>query len=135
MTESDPSPHSPSPLSPGPGYNGPVPDKNATMWGMLCYLSALIQFFGIPSIVGPLVVWLIKKNEMPFVDDQGKEAVNFHITVIIAAILLSPTICLGIGLFVLIGLGLVSQIFSVVGAIKASNGIAYRYPFAIRLIK
>jgi uncharacterized protein len=134
MTESNPPPPSPLPYA-GPGYMGPEPDKDAKMWGMLCHLSALIQFLGIPSIVGPLVIWLIKKNEMPFVDDQGKEAVNFHITVIIAAIVLSPTICLGIGVFVLVGLGIVSLIFSVVGAIKASSGIVYRYPVCIRFIK
>ncbi len=122
-------------FAPPPAPTEIITDSNAKMWGMLCHLSALVQFVGIPSILGPLVIWLIKKNEMPFVDDQGKEAVNFHITILLAALIVSPTICIGVGLILLIGLGLAGIIFSIIAAVKANSGVYYRYPFAVRLIK
>lgn len=118
------------------GTGGIETNKDARTWGMLAHLAALVQLIGIPTIVGPLVVWLIKKNEMPFVDDQGKEALNFHITVWIAALVLTPTICLaGIGILLLMALGLAALVFAVIAAMKANEGIAYRYPFTLRLVK
>ena len=147
MTENDrptidPLPYA-SPATPSPGLFAapPVPagvvvDADAKRWGMLCHLTALVQVFGPPSILGPLVVWLVKRNELPFVDDQGKEAVNFHLTLIIAALVLSPTVCLGgIGVPILIALGLAGLVLSIVAAVKANGGEFYRYPFSMRLIK
>lgn len=116
-------------------YAGPVPDANAKQWAMIAHLSALVQLLTIPTIVGPLVVWLLKKQEHAFIDDQGKEAMNFHLTVLIAALVLSPTLCIFIGFILLPLLGIVALIFSVIGGIKANEGIAYRYPWTMRLIK
>jgi len=117
-------------------YVGPAPDANAKQWGMISHISALVQLVSIPSIVGPLVVWLLKKNEHPFINDQGKEAVNFHITVLIAAVVLTPTICLaGLGIILLIALAIAALILSIVGGMKANEGIAYRYPWTLRLVK
>ena len=118
----------------------PVPTfettKDDRTWGMLCHLAAFAGFI-IPlgTFLGPLVVWLIKKNESRFVDDQGKESLNFHISVLILALILAPTICIGIGIFLLPALGLVALIFVIIASVKANEGVAYRYPFAIRLIK
>ena len=145
MTENNPIPPVP-PINPMPGQPGglfappPAPlelvtDKDARLWGMLCHLSALVQLLSVPSILGPLVIWLIKKNEIPFANDQGKEAMNFHITVLIVALILSPTICLGIGIFLVIGVAIAGVVFSIIAAVKANNGVWYRYPFAIRFIK
>jgi hypothetical protein len=106
------------------------------MWAMLCHLSALSGFiipFG--SLLGPLVVWQIKKNQYPIVDDQGKEALNFQITVTLAAIVSAILIVLLIGIFLLIAVGVASLVFTIIAAIKANNGETYRYPFALRLIK
>jgi len=106
--------------------------------GMLCHLLALSGLVGIPfgTVLGPLVIWLIKKNEMPFVNDQGKEALNFHISVIILAIILSPTICLaGLGLILLIAVGITALVFTIIATVKASSGAYYRYPYSMRLIK
>jgi len=103
---------------------------------MLCHLSALSGFiipFG--SLLGPLVVWQIKKNQYPIVDDQGKEALNFQITVTLAAIVSAILIVLLIGIFLLIAVGIASLVFTIIAAIKANNGETYRYPFALRLIK
>ncbi len=106
------------------------------MWGMLCHLSALSAFiipFG--SVLGPLIVWQIKKNEYPFVDDQGKEALNFQITTTIAALISIVLIFVAIGIALLIAVCLASLVFTIIAAIKANNGETYRYPFTLRLIK
>ncbi|MBC8108559.1 MAG: DUF4870 domain-containing protein [Anaerolineae bacterium] len=111
-------------------------DKDARLWGMLAHLSALAGYI-IPlgNFVGPLIVWMMKKQEYPFVDDQGKESLNFQITVLLALLLLSPTVCIGIGLIILPIVGVAALIFIIIAGIKANEGVAYRYPFALRLIK
>jgi len=106
-------------------------------WGMLCHLSGLLLFVGIPfgHLLGPLVVWLLKKNEFPFVDEQGKEAMNFQVSMSIYLIL--P----GLLSFVLVGIPFVlfllvaDFVLVVVAAVKISNGESYRYPCTLRLLK
>lgn len=116
--------------------SGEAPQEQRTM-GMLCHLASLAIVVGIPfaNIVGPLIVWLIKKDEMPFVDDQGKEALNFQITISIAIVACAVLFFLVIPIFLILILALTSIIFSIIAAVKANNGEYYRYPFAIRLIK
>ena len=106
------------------------------MWAMLCHLSALstvIIPFG--SLLGPLIVWQLKKNEFPIVDDQGKEALNFQITTLIAMIVSLILVFIAIGIVLLIAVGIASLVFTIIAAIKANNGETYRYPFCLRLIK
>ena len=117
--------------------NAPQVSKDEQNWAMGCHLAALSGFvipFG--NIVGPLVVWLIKRGEMPMVDQHGKESLNFQITVTIA-MLISGVLC-----FVLIGFVLVpivyigALILTIMAAVKVSNGdMAYKYPLTIRLLK
>ncbi len=112
-------------------------------WGMIAHLSALIGFlipFG--NVLGPLVVWLIKKDTMPFVDDQGKEALNFNITVaiVVAALMIVGTVLLVIligFLFYLVAavIGIAALVFMIIGGLKANEGVSYRYPYIFRLIK
>lgn len=104
--------------------------------GMLAHLSALAGFvipFG--NIIGPLVIWLIKKDQSAFVDDQGKESLNFQITMMILYVLAGILVILVIGIFLLPLLALISLILLIVAAVKANSGERYRYPFAIRLIQ
>ncbi len=113
---------------------GAAPDRDAQQWGMIAHLSALIGFvipFG--NVIGPLVVWQMKKD-MPFVVDQGKEALNFQITVIIAVFvcLLLSFIVIGMLLLPLVGIG--ALVLTVIAGIKANEGEAYRYPFTLRLV-
>ncbi len=110
-------------------------NKDARTWGMLAHLSGFAGYI-IPmgSIVGPLVVWLVKKNEYPFVDDQGKEALNFQITMLIGLLVCIPLIFVCIGIPLMIALGVLDIVFCILGAIKANEGVRYRYPFALRLI-
>ena len=103
---------------------------------MGCHLAALSGFvipFG--NIIGPLIIWLIKKDTMPLVDQHGRESLNFQITVMIAAFVAALTICIGIGVVLLPLLGIVNLVLCIIAGLKARDGIAYRYPFAIRLIK
>jgi len=120
-----------------------APSADDRQWGMIAHLSALaglILPFG--NLIGPLVVWLMKKDTQPFVADQGKEALNFQITVTAACILVGivavPLMLIGIGflLLPLIGLvGVAGLVLAVIAGIKANEGTAYRYPFAVRLIR
>jgi len=110
--------------------------KDERTWGMFCHLIAFSGFiipFG--SIFGPLVIWLIKKDEMPFVDDQGKESLNFQLTMLIAFIISFILVFVLIG-FILMGILLIYEIIVlIIASIKANDGVKYRYPYVIRFIK
>jgi uncharacterized Tic20 family protein len=103
---------------------------------MLCHLSALAGFI-IPlgNVIGPLVIWMIKKDVYPLVDDQGKEALNFQISMTIYYIISCILILILIGIPLLIGLALFSLVVTIIAMVKASDGVAYRYPLSIRFIK
>ncbi len=120
---------------PGP-YVGPTPDQNAKTMGMLCHLLSLCGIvipFG--NLIGPLIIWQMKKNDHPFIDDQGKESVNFQILMTIALVICAALICVVVGLFLLPVVGIIGLVFAIIACIKANNGEAYRYPFNIRFIK
>ena len=104
-------------------------------WAMFAHLSALIGFiipFG--NLLGPLIIWLMKKETMPFVDQQGKEALNFQITVTIAMMVSAILIIVVIGFVLMFVIGLAALILTIMAGIKANEGVAYRYPFTLRLI-
>lgn len=104
-------------------------------WGMLAHLSSFAGFvIPLGNVVGPLVVWLVKKDTMPFVDDQGKEALNFNITVVIAGLISFVLMAILIG-FVLLAVVVVGwMVFTIMATIEANKGVAYRYPYTLRLI-
>ena len=115
----------------------PAPSKDERMWGMFCHLAALAGFIGIPfgHILGPLIVWLVKREEYPFVADQGKEALNFQISLSIYGLICIPLMFVVIGILLLIALVIAALVFIVIAAIKANEGTPYRYPLTIRFIK
>lgn len=105
--------------------------------GMLCHLIALAGY-AIPSgnLVGPLIVWLIKKDTMPFVDKEGKESLNFQISMtiyMIGAGILTALICVFAP--VLIAIAIMDVVYVIIAAIAASKGKNYTYPFTIRFLK
>lgn len=117
-------------------------------WAMFAHLSALLGGIvtagwagSIGCFVGPLVIWLVKKDSMPFVEDQAKEALNFNITVAIVffALFVLTILTLGLGLIISVPgffvVGIAWLVLTILAAIKANEGVAYRYPFALRLIK
>jgi uncharacterized Tic20 family protein len=112
-------------------------NKDARMWAMICHLSALAGLVVpvVGCIVGPLVVWQIKKEEFPFVDEQGKEAVNFQISMLIYGIVAGLLCFACVGFVLLPAVALFDLIFLLIAAVKANDGHHYRYPLTIRFIK
>jgi uncharacterized Tic20 family protein len=102
---------------------------------MLCHLSALAMFiipFG--SIVGPLIVWLSKKDQYPEVDRQGKDALNFHISMLLYIIVSAILVILVIGFMLLIALGILNLVIIIIAAVKSNSGERFEYPLSIRFI-
>lgn len=118
-----------------------MPTHEERQWALFAHLSALLgglvtsHFLGLGCLIGPLIIWLVKKDTMPFVDDQAKEALNFNITVAIAAMVCGVLMLVLIGFVLLPLLALAWVVFIVIAAIKANEGEHYRYPLTLRLIK
>ncbi len=112
-------------------------DRDERMWGMLSHLLALTAFIGVPfgHILGPLIVWLIKKEQFPFVNEQGKESLNFQISMSIYAAIAYVLFLLLIGIPLLIALGIMDIVFVIIAAVAANDGRSYSYPLTIRFIK
>ncbi|MCC6680799.1 MAG: DUF4870 domain-containing protein [Phycisphaeraceae bacterium] len=117
------------PPAPESSPAGDVP-KDARTMAMLCHLLAIFTGF-----LGPLIIWLIKKDEMPFVNDQGKEALNFQITMFLAYIVSWLSIFVFIGCVLFPAVVILNLVFCIIATMKANEGVAYRYPFALRLVK
>ncbi|MGY0798130.1 DUF4870 domain-containing protein [Lysobacter sp. A286] len=110
---------------------------------MFSHLSALTGIFtgGLGCILGPLIIWLVQKDTMPFVDDQAKEALNFNITV--GIVTLGLVVVGTVLLVILIGflfyfaafvVGIYWLVMTVIATIKSNEGVAYRYPMTLRLV-
>jgi len=104
-------------------------------WAMLCHLGGLVHFIPFGQIIVPMIIWMVKKDELPFVDDQGKEALNFQISMLIYYLICIPLIFIVIGIFFLAMLGLINLILVIIAAVKAQQGEAFRYPLSLNLIK
>ncbi len=156
----------PPPSDSGAGTAAPPPHQahlgaelhpEARRWGMLCHLAALggmlaggilvwIPVFGLAmpfflNILGPLLVWQAKRQEFDYVDDQGKEALNFQITTSIVALVLfvvgfaTMILCIGwIFWLLMLPVGLASLVLTIIAAIQANDGERYRYPVSLRLV-
>ena len=114
----------------------PELSKDAKQWAMLTHLAAFAAFlipFG--NIIGPLLVWQLKKDLGPFVEQNGKEAVNFQITIAIVGLVCTMLMFALVGFLLLPVLGLYWLILTIIAGVKANEGVAYRYPFTIRFIK
>ena len=133
--------------SPPPSSAG-TPSAEERQWAMFAHLSSILAglltsfvIAGAGCFLGPMVIWLIKKDSMPFVDVQGKEALNFNILVAIVLFVLFvlTLVTLGIGIIVtgplMFLVGIFWLVFTIIAGIKAKNGENYRYPFSLRLIK
>jgi uncharacterized protein len=120
-----------------PATSGSTPTENERTWGMLAHLSALaglvLPLIGI--VLGPLAVWLMRRDESQFVGDQAKEALNFNISVLLAAIACILLMLVFVGFLLGTALFVYWLVMTLVAAIKASEGHIYRYPFSLRLVK
>src|SRR5450432_1044826 len=130
MTESSTPPPSSTPPTPL-GSQGPTPDKDSITMGMLCHLLGIFTGF-----LGPLIILLLKKDNSPFVDDQGKEALNFQITTLVVCLICIPlNLLFCIGSILILIVQICRIVFGVMGTLQANKGIAYRYPRIYQLIK
>ena len=143
MNATDPKDASSAPTEP---VTAPGPEER--QWAMFAHLSALLGGLltsgwggSIGFFIGPLVIWLMKKDTMPFVNDQAKEALNFAITVSLACVvlLMLTILSLGIGALLTIPLmmviGIAALVFFIIAGVKANQGTRYRYPVSLRLVK
>ncbi len=114
-------------MPPSPPANSGTDEKTLAA---LTHASGI--FFG---LIVPLVVWLLKKDQSPYLADNAKEALNFQITVLIACFVSGALTVVLIGLLLLPLVILADVILCIIAAVKTNNGETYRYPFALRLIK
>jgi uncharacterized Tic20 family protein len=110
-------------------------------WAMIAHLSALAGLFIGFNFLGPLLVYLIKKDDDPFIEDQAKEALNFNLSVFLYLVVLGiatfvlTLVLIGLLLIPVIGAGVIAWVvFVIVAAVKANGGEAYRYPLTIRFV-
>jgi|SRR5690606_4328674 len=123
----------------------PTPSSDQQTWRVLAHASALIQFIGIPSFVGPLVVWLLRRDDA-VVEPHAREALNFQLSLIIyfaigivvgiIALVTLVGIPLAVLIFAFLGVLLLAEVvFAILASLAASRGEFYRYPLSIELIK
>lgn len=129
-----------SPPVPPPPARQQMEESDARMWAAFSHLSGLVYLVGVPGIFGSLVIWLWKRGEHPMVDEHGKEALNFQITLLIyntVALLIGFVTC-GLGLIVLAPLlailAVLIIVLPIIATVQASEGRRYRYPLTIRLV-
>jgi uncharacterized protein len=119
-----------------PGFESP-PSQDERTWGMLSHLAAFVGLL-IPclgAILAPLILWLVWRDRSPFVADQAKEALNFNISVALAGLVcaLLTVVFIGILLGIVLFFGWLA--LTILAAIRASEGMQYRYPLNLRLVK
>ncbi|MHC1480292.1 DUF4870 domain-containing protein [Frateuria aurantia] len=136
-------------MSTPPEFVEPVaglPSDTERQWAAVAHASALLGavlsgvWFGWGCFLGPLVIWLLKRDSLPFAGAQAREALNFNITVALISLVLTlfTLVTFGIGAFLAVPLGIVLGVawlvYTLIATLKAQAGVAYRYPFCLRLI-
>jgi uncharacterized Tic20 family protein len=120
-----------------PATPASMPTENERTWGMLAHLSAftglVVPLIGI--VLGPLAVWLTRRDESEFVAAHAKEALNFNISVLLGTIACMLLMLVFVGFLLGTALFIFWLVMTLVAAIKASEGQTYRYPFSLRLVK
>jgi len=114
-------------------------DRDARRWAMFCHLSGLAGYLpilpGIGSLIAPLIIWQVKKDDSPFVDQQGKEAVNFQLSILLYTVIALASICIAVGIVLLPAVVVLNIVFVIIASVRSNNGEHYRYPICIRFIK
>lgn len=135
------------PVQPNPIPAPPIPapnERDARNWAMWCHLSALSGYVVVPlgHVGGPLLIWQLKKDQFPSLNEHGREAVNFQLSVLIyligGAMAAFITSCIGVGVLLfplLLVIPVVGTIFTIIAGVKANEGVSYQYPLNLRLIK
>lgn len=111
-------------------------DANARNWAMVLHLSVLAGFaFPVAGWVAPIVIWQVKKNEIPEIDAHGKMVLNFLLSMLIYTLVAVPLMFVFVGFLLLFAIGILGVIFPIIGGIKASSGELWNYPLTINLIR
>ncbi len=118
-------PAAPSSATPG----APLTAAEDKQWGSLAHI------LGILGILPSLIIWLVFKDRGPFTNTEGKEALNFQITMVMAEVIGYILLAVFIGALIVPAVYVVRVVFSIIAFLKAKDGLSYRYPFALRLIK
>jgi hypothetical protein len=111
--------------------------RQERLWSMLCHLSALICFLGIPfgNLFGPWIIWLVKKNEMSLVDREGRKALNFQLSMTLYALIAFILCFVLVGFLLVIPLFLVELIITIIAGVKTNQGKDFEYPLSIKFIQ
>ena len=124
------------PTSSPPTASTSATSSEIRTWSVLCHASALLglflHFFG--HLLGPLLVWLIKRGDAPEIDANGKESLNFQISMLIYDVIAGILCLVVIGIPILIALWILNTVFVIIASVKTSEGKFYRYPFTIRFL-
>ena len=121
---------------PPPEIPAYAPTQDDKTWGLIAHLSGLMALLlGGLTFLGPLIVWLIKKDQSPFVADQAKEALNFQIAATIATWVSGASIMICVGMVLLPVVLIGAIVYAIIAGMEANKGVYYRYPYTIRLIK
>ena len=125
------------PTPPSVGGATPAVFSNVRTWNILCHASALLGvFFHFPGhLLGPLIVWLAKRDDSPEIDAHAKESLNFQISMLIYNVIAAVFCLVLIGFVFLAVLWVLNAVFVIIAAIQASDGKFYRYPITIRFIQ
>jgi uncharacterized Tic20 family protein len=121
----------------GPDSGGGAyePTQDDRTWAILCHVGSFSWYIGVPGLITVLIIWLVKKDQSPYVDYHGKESLNFQISMLLWVAIGIVTLCVGVGFVILILDGIFNLVMVIVASIKASNGEYFRYPLTLRLIK
>jgi uncharacterized Tic20 family protein len=108
----------------------PIASQDDKTLGMVMHILCLVGF----PIIGPLIIWLMKKDQSPYLDAQGRELLNFQISYFIYAMISFVLIAVLIGIVLLFAVGIASLVFTIIGLVKAADGKVYRFPLCIRML-
>ena len=108
----------------------PIPTQDEKNLALIMHVLSLVGF----SLIGPLIVWLVKKDESAFINAQGRELLNFQLSFLIYAVVCIPLCFVLIGIPLLIIVGLTSFILTIIGLVKATEGKIYRFPVTIKML-
>ena len=108
----------------------PVPTQDEKNLGLIMHVLSLVGF----SLIGPLIVWLVKKDESPFINAQGRELLNLQLSFLIYTIACVPLCFVLIGIPLLIVVGIAAFILTIIGLVKATEGKIYRFPATIKML-